>query len=79
MTYGDKIGPEEDEAADVLETEVPEDDLRDDEDFGDGCLGDEDSGALGFGGYGERGDDDPRDYIEPEDPWGIDGMGPDGE
>ena len=34
-------------------------------------LGYEESGAGGFGGYGEIGDDDPRLYQEP-----IDGMGP---
>lgn len=67
MSFSEKVGPEEDAAADEAE------DLAEAFDD-DGCVGDEDSGALGFGGYGERGDD-----WEVEELWGIDGMGPDGE
>lgn len=65
-----RVTPEESEDADAAEAHR-------DEDFDDGCVGDEDSGARGFGGYGEIGDDDPLLWIE--DPWNIDGMGPDGE
>ncbi len=55
---------------------VDEAEARRDEDFDVDC-GDADTGAQGFGGYGERGDDDARDYDVPlDDPWGIDGMGP---